>query len=183
MGKVVILGGNARSGKSTLSFMLVKKGFSRISFDNIYEISRNCLGIDINELSEENKFKLFESIVNLSLNEANNEDTNVVIDMYDYLPEDINKLERKDEVIVYFLAYPNCAKKQIKYNLKTYSKSTDWIAQVNEDYLNSCVDRFYERNEMLVKECEKHNMNLIDTKDGIERNKVLVKLLNKIISL
>ena len=37
MGKVVILGGNARSGKSTLSYMLVKKGFSRISFDNLFE--------------------------------------------------------------------------------------------------------------------------------------------------
>ena len=29
MGKLVILGGNARSGKTTLAFKLVKKGFSR----------------------------------------------------------------------------------------------------------------------------------------------------------
>ena len=63
MGKVVILGGNARSGKSTLSFMLVKNGFSRISFDNIHEIVRNSFDIDINELSEEKKFKLFENVV------------------------------------------------------------------------------------------------------------------------
>ena len=181
MGKVVILGGNARSGKSTLSFMLVKKGFSRISFDNIHEIVRNSLDIDINELSEEKKFKLFENVVNLSLDESNNEDTNIVIDMYDYLPDDIKKLKRKEELEVYFLAYPNCSKEQIKYNLKTYSKPTDWIAQVNENYLNSCVDRFYNRNEMLVKECKKHNMNLIDTKDGEERNKVLNELLSKII--
>lgn len=183
MGKVVILGGNARSGKSTLSFMLVKKGFSRISFDNIHEILRNSLDIDINELSEEKKFKLFENVVNLSLDEANNEDTNIVIDMYDYLPEDIKKLSRKEEFEVYFLAYPNCSKEQIKYNLKTYSKPTDWIAQVNESYLNSCVDRFYDRNKMLVKECEKYNMNLIDTKDDGERNKVLNELLNKIIDI
>lgn len=181
MGKVVILGGNARSGKSTLSFMLVKNGFSRISFDNIHEISRNSLDIDINELSDEKKFKLFENVVNLSLDESINENTNIVIDMYDYLPEDINKLKRKEELEVYFLAYPNCSKEQIKYNLKTYSKSTDWIAQVNENYLNSCVDRFFDRNEMLVKECKKYNINLIDTKDGEERNKVLNELLNNII--
>jgi len=181
MGKVVILGGNARSGKSTLSFMLVKNGFSRISFDNIHEIVRNSFDIDINELSEEKKFKLFENVVNLSLDESNNEDTNIVIDMYDYLPDDIKKLKRKEELEVYFLAYPNCSKEQIKYNLKTYSKPTDWIAQVNENYLNSCVDRFFDRNQMLVKECKKYNMNLIDTKDGEERNKILSKLLNKII--
>lgn len=183
MGKVVILGGNARSGKSTLSFMLVKKGFSRISFDNIYEIVKNSFDIDINELSDEKKFNLFENIVNLSLDESNNEDTNIVIDMYDYLPKDIIKLERYKELEVYFLAYPNCSKEQIKYNLKTYSKPTDWIAQVNENYLNSCIDRFDERNKMLVKECEKYNMNLIDTKDGEERNKVLNELLNKIIDI
>lgn len=182
MGKVVILGGNARSGKSTLSFMLVKKGFSRISFDNIHEIVRNSFDIDINELDEEKKFNLFENIVNLSLNESINENTNIVIDMYDYLPEDINKLKRKEELEVYFLAYPNCSKEQIKYNLKTYSKPTDWIAQVNDNYLNSCIDTFYDRNQILVKECEKHNMSLIDTKYGEERNKVLTDLLNKIIN-
>ena len=180
MGKVVVLGGNARSGKSTLSFMLVKKGFSRISFDNIHEITRNSLDIDINELSEDKKFKLFENIVNLSLKEAQNEDTNVVIDMYDYLPEDIIKLEGQKELEVYFLAYPNCSKEQIKFNVINYAKPTDWIAQVNENYLNSCVDKFVERNKLLVSECEKYNMNLIDTKDGKDRNKVLIELLNKI---
>lgn len=181
MGKVVILGGNARSGKSTLSYMLVKNGFSRISFDNIHEILKNSLDIDIDELNDKKKFKLFENIVNMSLDEAKNEDTNIVIDMFDYLPEDIYNLEQKDGIEVYFLAYPNCTKEQIKFNVINYSKPTDWIAQVNENYLNSCIDKFDERNKILVKECEKYNMNLIDTKDGKERNKILNELLDKII--
>lgn len=181
MGKVVILGGNARSGKSTLSYMLVKNGFSRISFDNIHEILKNSLDIDIDELNDKKKFKLFENIVNMSLDEAKNEDTNIVIDMFDYLPEDIYNLEQKDGIEVYFLAYPNCKKEQIKFNVINYSKPTDWIAQVNENYLNSCIDKFDERNKILVKECEKYNMNLIDTKDGKERNKILNELLDKII--
>jgi len=181
MGKVVVLGGNARSGKSTLSFMLVKKGFSRISFDNIHEIARNSLDLEINDLTEEVKFKLFENIINLSLDESISEDTNIVIDMYDYLPEDINNLKRKDEIEIYFLAYPNCSKEQIKYNVVNYSKPTDWISQVNENYLNSCVERFYERNKILVEECKKYNMNLIDTMDKENRNKVLYELLEKIV--
>jgi len=181
MGKVVVLGGNARSGKSTLSFMLVKNGFSRISFDNLYEMVKNSFDIDINELSDEKKFKLFENIVNMSVDEAKNENTNIVIDMYDYLPEDINKLERKNEIDVYFLAYPNCSKEQIKFNVINYSKPTDWIAQVNENYLNSCIDRFDERNKILVSECNKYNMELIDTKDGSDRNIVLNELLDKIL--
>ncbi len=126
MGKVVVLGGNARSGKSTLSFMLVNKGFSRISFDNLEDVITNSFNIE--ELSDEIKFKLFENYINVSLDEAKNENTNIVIDMYDYLPEDINKLARKDEIECYFLAYPNCSKEAIKYNVIHYSKPTDWIA-------------------------------------------------------
>ena len=35
MGKVVILGGNARSGKSTLAHMLSKENYTVVSFDII----------------------------------------------------------------------------------------------------------------------------------------------------
>ena len=180
MGKVVILGGNARSGKSTLAFMLVKHGFSRISFDNIHEIVKSSFDIDINDLDEEKKFQLFENVVNIALDEARNENTNIVIDMYDYLPSDVVKLKRKDELEIYFLAYPNCDKKQIKENVIRYAKPTDWIAQVNENYLNSCVERFDERNKLLVKECEKYQMNFIDTMDGKNRDIILKELENKI---
>ena len=182
MSKVIILGGNARSGKSTLSFELVKHGYSRISFDNLYSVLEESFNINMDEIEDTIKFNLFENIVNKSLEEAKNENTNIVIDMYDFLPKDINKLKRKNEVEVYFLAYPNCTEAEIKYNVKHYAKPTDWIAQVDEDYLASCATRFYERNKMLIEECNKYNMTLINTGSGEERSKSLQELLNKIIN-
>lgn len=182
MSKVIILGGNARSGKSTLSFELVKHGYSRISFDNLYNALEDSFNFNMDEIEDKIKFNLFENIVNKSLDEAINENTNIVIDMYDFLPGDINKLKRKNEVEVYFLAYPDCTETEIKYNVKHYAKPTDWIAQVNEDYLSSCAKRFYERNKMLVEECNKYNMTLINTGAGEERKKILQKLLNRIIN-
>lgn len=181
MGKVVVLGGNARSGKSTLAFWLTKKGFSRISFDNIYDALENGLKVKMDDFDEELQFSFFESIVNKSLEEAENENVNFVIDMYDFLPHHINKLKNKDKIEVYFLAYPNCSMEQIKYNVIHYAKQTDWIAQVNDSYLDSCVKRFYERNQLLVTECPKFNMNLIDTKDGTDRDIVLKELYDKIL--
>lgn len=181
MGKVVILGGNARSGKTTLAYQLQTKGFNRISFDLLNTYVEDGLNVDFDELSEEKKFNFFESVVNEALNESENENVNIAIDMYDYLPQDIEKLKNKDKVEVYFLAYPGCTKEEIKYNVVHYAKPTDWIAQVNEDYLNSCVDRFYERNKMLVEECSKYNMTLIDTKSGEDRKIILDDLFNKII--
>lgn len=182
MGKVVILGGNARSGKSTLAYKLINKGFSRISFDNINEAIEEGLKISIDNISKDLQFAFFEIIVNKSIEEAKIEDVNTVIDMYDFLPEDINKLENKDNVDVYFLAYPNCNLEEIKYNVIHYAKPTDWISQVDEEYLNLCVKRFCERNEILVKECKKYEMNLIDTMAGEDRDKVLNELLLKIVN-
>ena len=150
MGKVVILGGNARSGKTTLAYKLQKQGFNRISFDLLNVYIKDGLKIDFDNLDTETKFNFFESVVNEAVKEVNNEDVNIVIDMYDYLPSDIDKLEKRDKIEVYFLAYPSCTKEEIKYNITHYAKPTDWIAQVNEKYLGSCVDRFYERNKILV---------------------------------
>jgi len=182
MGKVVILGGNARSGKSTLAYKLISKGFSRISFDNINNAIEEGLQISLNDISHDLQFAFFENIVNKSIEEAEIENVNTVIDMYDFLPEDINKLKNRDKVEVYFLAYPNCTLEEIKFNVIHYAKQTDWISQVNKGYLNSCVKRFYERNKMLVKECNKYKMPLIDTMDGEDRNKILNDLLFRIVN-
>lgn len=179
-GKVVVLGGNARSGKTTLAINLVQKGFSRISFDNLYETIENVLKIKIDDLPKSKQIKFFESIVDKAIEEAEIYGINTVIDMYDFLPQDIEKLKNKDKIQCYFLAYPSCDINQIRYNLKTYSQPTDWIAQVNEEYFNECVKRFDKRNKLLVQLCEKHNQTLVDTSHGKQRHKILKDLLNEI---
>ena len=181
MAKVVILGGNARSGKSTLAHMLSKSNYTIISFDILQNIVEEYFNLNFDDLSEDKRFEFFQNVVNKYIKESENNNLNVVIDMYDYLPKDISRLENKDKVEAYFLAYPNQTKEEIKYNVIHYAKPTDWIAHVNEDYLNTCVDRFYDRNQLLVEECKKYNQTLVDTKSKEDRYKVLEELYNKII--
>lgn len=183
MGKVVILGGNARSGKTTLALKLVKHGFSRISLDNIQTYLEDGLGLDFDSLGKIKQNKFFETIVMNAIEESKNEDANIVIDMYDYLPEDLINIKGIEDVLVYFLAYPNCSIDEIKYNVVHYAKESDWISKVNEEYLLECSKRFFERNAILVEECEKYGFMLVDTKSGEDRNIVLNNLLNEIISL
>lgn len=182
MGRVIILGGNARSGKTTLSCRLIKSGFNRISLDNIISSIEEGLNISVDDLSFDLQFSFFEAIVNKAIEEAEVEDINIVIDMFDFLPSDISKLKNKDKIETYFLAYPSCSLEEIKYNVINYAKPTDWIAQVNDEYLDSCVKRFYERNEVLVKECKKYDMTLIDTKSGEMRDRVLDELFFLIVN-
>ena len=182
MGKVVILGGNARSGKTTIAFRLLKHGYKIISFDNLNKYIEEGLNINFDSLSQEQQFNLFETVVKQALLETKNENLNICIDMYDYLPSDISKLKNINKLEIYFLAYPSCSKEQIKYNVVHYAKKTDWIAQVNESYLEECVDRFFERNILLQVECKKYNMALVDTKSGDEREKVLNELIKNILN-
>ena len=176
--KVIILGGNARSGKTTLAVMLEKKGYNRISFDMLNEALNE--GLNINKLNEE-LYKFFEIIVNNAIKDMKLYGTKTVIDIYDFLPDQINKLPFQEDIDVYFLAYPNTSKNDIKINVIKYAKPTDWIAEVNEDYLNECVDRFYKRNKLLVDECKKYKYKLIDTKSGNNRDIILNNLYNTII--
>lgn len=60
MGKLIILGGNARSGKSTLAFKLIKKSYSRISLDNLQYYLEEGLNINFEELSAELKLQYFK---------------------------------------------------------------------------------------------------------------------------
>lgn len=180
MGRVVILGGNARSGKSTLAFKLVEKGYSRISLDNLETYITDGLNIDFDSYTAETKLNFFKTIVENAYEESKNYDTNIVIDMYDYLPCDLEKISSIDKSNVYFLIYPNRSKKEIKYGVVHYAKSTDWIAQVNENYLNECVDRFYERNKIVLEQCKQYCYKYIDTTIGETRNNILETLLNEI---
>ena len=128
MGKVVILGGSARSGKSTLAHMLSKSNYTVISFDILQDIIEESFQIVFDNLSEDERFNFFQNAVNKYIEEANNNDLNIVIDMIDFLPKDIDGLENKDKIESYFLAYPNQTKEEIKYNVIHYAKPTDWIA-------------------------------------------------------
>ena len=180
MGKLIILGGNARSGKSTLAFKLVKKGYSRISLDNLQNYLEEGLNINFEELSTELKLQFFKTIIDNAMEESKNEDTNIVIDMYDYLPHDLENISNLDKKNIYFLIYPNCTKEEIKYNVIHYAKESDWIAKVNETYLDECVNRFYDRNKVILEECQKYNYQYVDTGAGKKRNLVLEELLGKI---
>ncbi len=59
MGKVVLLGGNARSGKTTVSYELLKHGYRIINFDDLNTYLEDGLGIIFDELSKEKQFLFF----------------------------------------------------------------------------------------------------------------------------
>lgn len=181
-GKVVILGGNARSGKTTLAKKLAKNGFNRISFDTLNSALGKGLNMDLSNNPAETLYEFFKTIVNASIDEAKVDGVNTVIDMYDFTPKYLVELANSNDIEIYFLAYPNCNQEEIAFNIKHYAKPTDWIAQVNDTYFQECVERFHIRNTLIQEECEKFGFELIDTSCGEQRYIVLDNLFDRIIN-
>ena len=175
-GKVIIIGGCPRAGKTTLSVRLVKsgKGFSALSGDSLYEA-----------ISESNidKFEFFKKILENLLDYAEIYGINSIFDYcsYDFTLDDIDKLPFKDKMEMYFFGFPDVSADEIKYNIKHYAKPEDWIYHCDDDYIGEVAKRIYDFNIKLKEDCEKNHYRFINTGIGKERNIVLNAVYDEII--
>jgi predicted ATPase len=187
-GKVVILGGTPRAGKTTLAVRLTRHGFSRISFDQLsVALKKGFPEIIIEdqynqEVCSKKKSAFFESIVESAVDDAKIYGLDTVIDMYDFTPEYISKLPFQKDIEVHFLAYPGMTVDEIRHYIKFFAEPSDWIAEVDDDYLNVVARRCFAVNEKLVEQCKKYGYELVDTKSGDKRKDALDDLFDRIMS-
>lgn len=185
-GKVVILGGTPRSGKTSLAVMLARHGFSKLSFDHIGEALHEGLPEVVidrphdQECSAEKLYRFFETLVGCAVSDARIYGLSTVIDMYDFTPEYVSKLPGMENLQVFFLGYPGFTVEEIAHNIRHYAEPTDWIAQVDEDYALEVAERCHAVNEKLVRQCRQYGYEFVDTGAGAKRGEVLGGLFNRI---
>jgi 2-phosphoglycerate kinase len=187
-GKVIIIGGTPRAGKTTLAVQLAHRGFNKISFDQLSDsLQKGFPEIVVEdqydqEICAKKKYAFFESIVESAINDAKIYGLETVIDMYDFTPEYVSKLPFQKDIEVYFLAYPGLSIDQIRHNIRFYAEPSDWIAEVDDDYLKIVAQRCFDVNRKLVEQCRKYGYELVNTGAGDERTKALGDLTNRIIN-
>lgn len=185
-GKVVILGGTPRSGKTTLAVMLARNGFSKWSFDIINEaIEKGLPEVSIEDNHDQEScakklYPFFETVVGGAVEDARRFGLNTVIDMYDYTPECVSRLSDLTEIDVYFLAYPDFSIDEIRTNIRHFAQPEDWIAQVDEDYLTVVAERCDRVNQKLVRQCAEYGFKLVNTGAGDDREHALANLFHEI---
>ena len=168
-GKVILIGGCPRAGKTTLSVKLVKSGlgFSKISLDHFTDHS----------------FEFIKTLLENLMEDSEAYGINSIFDYYpdDFTLDDLDKLPFKNKLDMYFLGFPDIPVEEIKYNIKYYAKPTDWIYHCGDDYIGEVAKRIYDYNMKLKEQCEKYSYRFINTGVGEERSVVLNSLYEEII--
>lgn len=179
MGKVVIIGGNKRAGKTTLSLTLHKEyNYNYYNFDMLLDSLEETFP-KINDGNEDKYIKYLEQIVEISLEFSENYDVYTVID-YIFKPKQLSNFKYKKEVEIYFLANLDANKKNIKKDLINYSKKYDWPSYATETEIEKNIEYILKTNIELINETKKYNFKLINTSKGDNREKIIKSLAEKI---
>ena len=175
MSKVVIICGNKRSGKTTLSLILHNKyNFNYYNFDMILDSIESSFP-QLDDKNDKKYIKLLESMVERSLDDAKNYNVSSVYD-YIFSPEDLSDFKYKNAVDIYFLANLDATKQNIKDDLVKYSQDYDWPKKCTEEDLNRNIKFILDFNKKLNEQCHKYSFKLINTSREDKRNIILSDL-------
>lgn len=182
VGRVILISGNKRAGKTTLSVKLQKEaGFNYYNFDNIMDAIED--EFDVNSVDEKHYISFLESFIEFMLEHAKNYEINSIIDTIYYMPKDLNNFKYKNDIEIYYLANLDATIDNIKPDFKKYSKSYDWPSYASDEDIERNVNFILERNELLKSDCSKYGYRLINTSREENRKKVIEAVFNEIVNM
>lgn len=169
--KHIIIAGASRSGKTTLSMMLAKKGFVHYKMDSIKR------GIDNNfcerikddwEKTSPKMSHLIKTIINENESDLTKEKEYYVIDTCHIYPSDISKEDIKNTIIV-FLLYPNLnVKEKIKF-IRKYDSENIWTNKFSDEENIDNLEYGIEYSKKALKEAIKYNVKYYDTSKNFKK--------------
>ena len=177
----VIIAGAARVGKTTLSLMLNKYGYTHYKMDSIKR------GICESLLLEYDGWEKVSPIMCTIINriiEDNKTDTNYLKEKYLFdtpflYPKDIELINTEDTIVV-FLGHAHISVEEKMKQIRENDKENYWTSKIDDDELRKWISDSIEFSKYLEEECKKYNLKYYDTSNN--RDIVLKEILNEIIS-
>lgn len=186
--KHIIIAGVPRSGKTTVSSMLVEKGsYQHLNMDAIVESLEKSfpnLGITTYTTHPETMvMEVSKKLTNFlnSIISANNYDKldyKLVIDMLEITPHDYYYYIDKRFADIYFLGTPDLTPQEMFKNIRKNDTKEEYTFYLSDEELMKRCERFCDLSKYLEKECQKYDLPFINT--SYQRNKKLKELVEKI---
>ena len=180
----IIIGGSVRSGKTTLGNIIARKlSCSKVESDSIVTAFDKVfpnLGIqhkDLNKARKNYEPFLFEFLkgLNKDLKYCGNR---TVFVGSQFLPENINKFEQRDEYIIIFLGINAPSANVLLKRIRENDTTNDWTYNRDDEWMLRCCQEIINDSEIIKKQCEKFGYYYFDTFNN--REDVLSKILQLI---
>ena len=177
----VIIAGAARSGKTTLSLMINKYGFTHYKMDSIKR------GICESYLLKYDDWKDVSPVMCTIINriiEDNKTDTNYLKEKYLFdtpflYPKDIKMINTEDTFVL-FLGCAHISVEDAFNNIRKNDKEHYWTNKISDEELKKETYDNIEFSKYLEEECKKYNIRYYDT--SVDRDKVFNEIINDIIN-
>ena len=163
--KHIIIAGASRSGKTTLSMLLRKKGFVHYKMDSIKRgLDNNFYEGKICEWRDASPkiAHLISTIINECQTDIIKNFEWYVIDTCHLYPKDIVKENLKDTIII-FLGYPNLTAEEKMCQIRTYDPMEQWTHSVEDEQLKINIQRDIEFSKEVEQECKEYGIRFFDT--------------------
>ena len=177
----VIIAGAARAGKTSLSLMLNKYGFTHYKMDSVKR--GICEALNIKFDNWESISPIMCTVINRIILD-NKTDTNYGIEKYLFdtpflYPKDIEKIDTSETKVI-FLGYAHTDVDKYMEKIREYDENHIWSSKISDEALRKWTNDDIEYSKLLESECKKYNIPYFDTSEN--REEVLKEALEYIIS-
>ena len=182
--KNIAIFGSARSGKSTLSKMILKEypNYDIIIGDDIrWAFEKVLPGNKINSSGGEgmvDDFPRFLSSYFYKSIKRNKGEINYILDTCDIKPEKAIELFSSDDTIILFLGTPNQSVEEHFNEIRKYETEKDWTYNRSDNEIIEHSKYWIPESKRRKNECEKLGIWYVDT--SLDRNNVLKETFEKL---
>lgn len=179
-GKVIVVCGNKRAGKTTLCVKLQKEyNFNYINFDELLDSLEETFPM-LDDHNDSKYIKLLENLVKRALEDANNYGVSTCYD-YVFSPSELKDFKYRNDIKIIFLANLDANNSNILEDMKKYSKSFDWPSYASKEDIDRNTKSILEYNKELKVDSKKYNFKLYNTSRGAKRKENIENIVKDIL--
>lgn len=184
--KNIIILGQPRTGKTTLSNMIVEKfGYQVIHMDHVRNAFREVypeLGITPKTANENEKFQLFlKTYFDMCLRNKEKNNYNYVMEGCEINVADCYKMYSSENNIIIALGKTEVTGEELFRDIRKYDTTAEWTYRRTDEQLLEYAESIVEKSKEIKRECEKFNITFFDTSKN--RDEVLNEIIDKIFTL
>ncbi len=165
--KNIFIGGVAKSGKSTFAKKLKgKDSYNHIPLDYFASSLKYNFpetGITSNVLMNKESSEKLALLLSRVIHIIEGTEEKFIIDSAHIMPSDIDKYIDKDKWEIYYLGYPNVNINEKLNIIRKYESQNAWTYKKSDTELLDVLEKLKEISKTIEKECQKLNINFIDT--------------------